>query len=179
MKLIDKIKATGKSHSYKTENARLSPETKLWLAIVFKEVLDSKSLSEARRNAQSWIDRNDLPIDRIQVFKGNGNGMTQEALAKKLEIDRTTVAKRVSLLKIDANVRKKLESVPHITLSHLEILSPLEVEAQKILLEYIDTRSSWREDGNITVREFKEYTERAMHTPSCQVNFSDTPPFVK
>lgn len=61
--------------------------------------------------------------------------MTQEEVAKLHKIDRTTVTKTLSLLKIEPEIREKLAKVPHLTISHLEVVGTLKSEQQKRLVE--------------------------------------------
>ena len=65
-------------------------------------------------------------------------GKTQERLALELQVDRTTISKRVSLLKVDYKVREELRRiVPQITTSHFELLSPLDPKAQAIVVSHL------------------------------------------
>jgi len=58
-------------------------------------------------------------------------GMTQEQIAKKHGIDRTTVTRILSLNNIPQDVRKKLAGVPRFTVSHLESIGALPNHLQR------------------------------------------------
>lgn len=96
------------------------------------------------------------PFKEAELFKRILEaGRTQESLGKELGVDRSLIAKRVSLLKIDSDVRKDIQkAVPHITVSCLEMISPCSVGVQRLVAYNL----LHQREGNdeITVKELRE-----------------------
>lgn len=76
------------------------------------------------------------PYHQAEYFKWfTDRGWTHEKIAKKHRIDRTTVTKHLSLIKIDPQAREKLAKVPRITISHLEPIATLKPDQQRKLVK--------------------------------------------
>lgn len=71
------------------------------------------------------------PYKQAEYFKWFvDRGWTHEKIAKEHRIDRTTVTKVLSLIKIEPEVREKLADVPRVTISHLEPIATLKPKQQ-------------------------------------------------
>ena len=103
------------------------------------------------------------PFKEAALFKTDlDNKLTQEQIAAKYLIDATTVSHRLSLLKLSSDVveaAKKEMPRGNITVSHLEPLTTLPPQDQKLMLKEIKTRDvTWRNPPS--VRDVEQSVER-------------------
>jgi len=80
------------------------------------------------------------PFKEALLFKSDiERGKTQAQIAQAYLIDRSTVSRRLSLLKLSDEVLQKVRSVPRgtLTVSHLEPIATLSPESQKQVIETI------------------------------------------
>jgi len=81
------------------------------------------------------------PYKQAEYFKWFvDQGWTKEDIAKKHRIDRTTVTRILSLLKIAPEVKTKLADVPCITISHLEPIATAPHHIQREVVKHINKR---------------------------------------
>jgi len=57
---------------------RIGRDTKFWLAVICKEILESETLEEAKFNIRSWADVNKLPVERVKVIKSENGTFYSE-----------------------------------------------------------------------------------------------------
>jgi len=97
------------------------------------------------------------PFKEALLFKSDiERGKTQAQIARAYLIDRSTVSRRLSLLKLSDEVLKKVRSVPRgtLTVSHLEPIATLSPENQKQLIEEIIDEIEWA--GPPTVKSIEQ-----------------------
>ena len=111
---------------------------------------EARAITYAKNNERGQHDPY-LEAEYFQWFIDRGK--THEEIAAMHRVDRTTITKRLSLLKLDPKVRKALEKVPHITVSHLEPISTLEVADQHTAVKDVKSFNRW---GNVTVGRVEE-----------------------
>ena len=89
---------------------------------------EAKAANYRKNRERGTID----PFKEAELFKSESDeGLTQEQIAEKYGIDRSQVSKRISLLNIVPEVRKEINKVPRVTVSHLEPIATLSPELQK------------------------------------------------
>jgi ParB-like chromosome segregation protein Spo0J len=94
-------------------------------------------------------------------------GLTQADIARRFGLDRSTISKRLSLLKLDQVVKDTLVKDEGVTISHLEPLTtipaPLQVKVMRSLRDagwgYIGQPPTVKQIEN-TVKSVKEYDDR-------------------
>ena len=145
-------------------NHRLKAAKKLkWKhirAIINKEIKSEEDLiilNYTKNTERGQMDE----ISEAKVFKKLvDSGWTQGKIAKELNIgDRSQVAKRLSLLKIEPRVLTQLSSNEKISSSHLEIIAPLEPVLQEWVAEQIQGDSPWK--SKITEKDVAQYAKDA------------------
>lgn len=91
---------------------------------------EARLISYAKNYERGTLD----PYAQAAYFKWFvDSGMTHAKIAKLHRIDRTTVTKHLSLCKIAPKAKKKLVSVPRVTVSHLEPVATLKPKQQEEL----------------------------------------------
>jgi len=68
--------------------------------------------------------------------------MSQADVAKKFGVDNSTVSHRLSLLKVDEQVKEYALKTGKMTTSHLEVVASLEPELQREVVK--DVEKDWR-----------------------------------
>jgi len=146
---------------------------------------DAKELCYRRNRERGTID----PFKEALLFKTEIDaGLTQAKIAGKYGIEQGTVSHRLSILKIEAPVMEKLQTMPRgiITPSHLEAFATLHPKDQKELAKTIERQAEQDKQyhtGLLSVhevqrvaanfkktREDKEKLEKALETakyPKC------------
>lgn len=95
---------------------------------------DAKGICYRRNRERGNID----PFKEANLFKSEVERQrSQKEIAEKYLVDRSTVAHRLSLLKLDPEIVKTVAAVPHGTIkpSHLEPITSLAVEDQKLVVK--------------------------------------------
>lgn len=111
----------------------------------------ARAISYAKNFERGSMD----PYRQAEYFKWFvKRGWTHEQIAEKHRIDRTTVTKHLSLIKIEPNIRKTLAKVPRVTISHLEPIATLKPKQQKELVKNVMLRGGKREAPSVRSIEF-------------------------
>lgn len=166
-------KEEGKTHTAVDGNNRLRAVQELRWAEIRARIKPFKDDAEAMLfnfNINGHRGQHN-PYKEAEIFKELlAAGKTQQDLARELHVDRTLISKRIGLLKIDDAVRNELrEVVPRITVSHLELISPLPLRAQRDLIAALKEDAENDDDlwgkvreGTITVKALKEAASEAL-----------------
>ncbi len=111
--------------------------------------------------------RMDIERGEIDQFKlaasfkwFSDNGFNHNVIAAKFGIDRTTVSKKLSLLNLDRSVLDWSKGQENLTVSHLEVIAPLDPKLQVAIANEIQNDASWR-GGSVTVNEIAEVAKNA------------------
>lgn len=93
----------------------------------FNPAVDSEEKARVISYAKN-VERGEVdPYRQAEYFRWFvDHGWTHEKIAKKHRIDRTTVTKYLSLIKINPQTREKLANMPRVTISHLEPIATLD-----------------------------------------------------
>lgn len=128
------------------------------------------TLDEAKKvNYRKNKERGNIdPFKEAELFKTEVDaGLTQEKIAEKYGIDRTTVAKRLSLIKLEPAVRDELLGLKKakITVSHLEPIATLKPELQQEAAKRIADRTKGMYlDESVTVQDVEREVQRVKQT---------------
>jgi ParB/RepB/Spo0J family partition protein len=101
------------------------------------------------------------PFKEAKLFKSDLDNLTQAQIAEKYLVDPTTVSHRLSLLKLSPEVTEEVEELPrgNLTVSHLEPLTTLQPQDQKLMVKEIKQRTkSWGVPPS--VRDIENSVER-------------------
>jgi ParB family chromosome partitioning protein len=117
---------------------------------------EAKALCYRRNRERGTID----PFKEALLFKTELPNLTQAKIAGKYGIKQATVSQRLSLLKLDSEVVKKLKDIPRgiISVSHLESLASLELDDQKALAKNIVFEAT-HYDHPMTVKDVERKAE--------------------
>lgn len=98
-------------------------------------------------NYKRDADRGDIdPFKLAESFKWFvQKGESQEQIAAKFGVDRTTVSRRLSLLNLDQEVKKHVLIREGLTVSHLEPIAALEPQLQKAAAKQLQQSWSYRQ----------------------------------
>jgi ParB/RepB/Spo0J family partition protein len=101
------------------------------------------------------------PFKEANLFLSDLSGLTQQQIADKYLIDASTVSHRLSLLKLSPEVTDAVKELPRgkLTVSHIEPLTTLQPQDQKLVLKEITQRTkSW--GAPPSVRDVENSVER-------------------
>jgi len=108
---------------------------------------EAKAANYRKNRERGTID----PFKEAELFKSESDeGLTQEEIAKKYGVDRSQVSKRISLLNIVPEVKKKVEKeVTHVTASHFEPIASLNPDLQTRVVEELKEQIRWNEEPTV------------------------------
>lgn len=176
------VRSAGESYQLIAGERRLRAAQRAGLSEVpvFVRELDDQQLLEAALVEN--IQRSDLnPIEKAHGFKDylEKYGVTQEVLAQRLGMDRSTISNLVNLLNLAAEVQD-LVRVGQLSLGHAKVLKGLSDPAQQVVLakEVISKALSvhalesllrqQRADQNLAAPKEKSGTERTAHVQALE-----------
>jgi len=99
-------------------------------------------------------------------------GLRHEDIARLHNIDRTTVTRVLSLLKIEPEVRLQLGHVPRITVSHLEVVGSLRPDLQRELVREKVEGGDWTIRANVPVTEFERTVQELKREDAARQKFA-------
>lgn len=102
------------------------------------------------------------------------SGFSQKQVAEKFGIDPSTVSHKLSLLKVDPELRKDIASDTRLGMSALEVISTKPVEIQKKVLDSIRADGQFRawKDGQVPVRWVEAKAQEASKLDSAEKAFA-------